>query len=76
MAGIDPALLVHDANPDGMETASGKLRGAVTRVLASARDDGGLIVGSCSGLFAGMSPQLVHEMYRLVSEFNAGRFSD
>jgi hypothetical protein len=30
---------------------------------------GGFIIGSCSGLYAGMSPALVHSMYQLVSEF-------
>jgi uroporphyrinogen decarboxylase len=69
MGGIDPALLVHDEHLYDMKTARKRLRRAITRLMESDPASGGFIVGSCSGLYAGMSPELVHCMYQKVSEF-------
>lgn len=69
MGGIDPALLVHNENLCDMETACNNLSNAITTLMESDQTNGGLIIGSCSGLYAGMSPELVHHMYQLVSEF-------
>jgi uroporphyrinogen decarboxylase len=70
MGGIDPALLVRNENLCDMETAGNNLRRAINTLMESDLPNGGLIVGSCSGLYAGMSPELVHYMYQLLSEFN------
>lgn len=67
MGGIDPALLVHNENLCDMETAGNNLRRAITALMDSDLTRGGLIIGSCSGLYAGMSPELVHSMYKLIS---------
>lgn len=72
MGGIDPALLVYLRDRDHMKTACHHLRRAIIPVLTSAAADRGLIIGSCSGLYSGMSPELVHNMYALVSEFISG----
>ena len=68
MGGIDPALLVHNENLCDMETASNNLHRAIKTLMESDLTNSGLIIGSCSGLYAGMSPELVHYMYQLVSE--------
>jgi uroporphyrinogen decarboxylase len=68
MGNIDPSLLsVADIRKD-TETRHAQLRQAVTDLITSAGGNGGLIFGTCSGLQAGMSPELVHLMYRLASE--------
>jgi uroporphyrinogen decarboxylase len=72
MGGIDPALLVHNENLCDIETAGNNLRRTVTTLMETGQSNGGLIIGSCSGLYADMSPELVHYMYQLVSEFNSG----
>ena len=70
MGGIDPALLVYNENLGNIETASNNLHRAISSLMESGQTNGGLIIGSCSGLYAGMSPELVHYMYQLIPEFN------
>lgn len=69
MGGIDPALLVHNENLTDMQTARNNLRRTIAGLMESAPDSGGRILGSCSGLYEGMSPELVHYMYQLISGF-------
>lgn len=71
MGGIDPALLIHNESMCDMETAADNLRRTITKFLESYQAKGGLILGSCSGLYEGMSPELVYSMYKLISEFNS-----
>ncbi len=70
MGNLDPALLCVDEPGRGGDDPYDRLRRAVASLLAAAGDQGGLIFGTCSGLHAGMSPDLVHYMYQLVSELN------
>ncbi len=76
MGGIDPALLIHNKTLYDMQTARNNLHQVVTTILKSELSKKGLILGSCSGLYEGMSPELVYSMYRLISEFNSGRFQE
>ncbi len=76
MGGIDPALLIHNKTLYDIETARNNLHQAVTTVLESELSKSGFILGSCSGLYEGMSPELVYSMYQLISEFNAGHFQE
>lgn len=70
MGNLDPALLCEDEPGRGGEDPYDRLHRAVSSLLAAAGDQGGLIFGTCSGLHAGMSPELVHYMYQLVSDLN------
>jgi len=71
MGNIDPSLLSEQGNQGATETQYDRLRRAVFGLMASAAGgDGGFIFGTCSGLHAGMSPELVHYMYHLASELN------
>ena len=69
MGNVDPALLSEPDNPDDAENSHDRLGRAVADVMAAA-GDGGLIFGTCSGLYAGMSPALVDRMYRLAAELD------
>lgn len=69
MGNIDPALLSEPDDSDDAENFHDRLGRAVTDVMAEACN-GGLIFGTCSGLYAGMSPALVDYMYRLASELD------
>ena len=68
MGGIDPTLLIHDENLCDIETAVNNLRRAVTTLMESDLTNSGFIFGSCSGLYPGMSPELVHYMHQLVAD--------
>lgn len=68
MGNVDPALLSGQGNQDEIESRCKRLRRTVLDLMASAGGNGGYIFGTCSGLHAGMSPELVHYMYRLASE--------
>ncbi len=68
MGNIDPSLLSEEGRQRNTETRYARLRRAVFDLMASAGGDGGFIFGTCSGLHAGMSPELVQYMYHLASE--------
>lgn len=70
MGNLDPTLLYENVPGKAGEDPQERLRRAVSSLLAAADDQGGLIFGTCSGLHAGMSPELVHYMYQLVSALN------
>jgi uroporphyrinogen decarboxylase len=69
MGNIDPALLSEPDDPGGGDNPNGPLRRAVEGVMAAAAG-GGLIFGTCSGLYEGMSPARVDAMYRLASQLD------
>ncbi len=69
MGNIDPALLSEPDDPEGAGNLHEPLRSAVKDVMAAAAG-GGVIFGTCSGLYEGMSPARVDYMYRLVSELD------
>lgn len=68
MGNVDPALLSDQSIQGGVETRCEHLRRAVLDLMASAGGDGGFIFGTCSGLQAGMSPELVQYMYDLATD--------
>jgi uroporphyrinogen decarboxylase len=70
MGNLDPSLLSQEGLPGDAGTDSARLRRTVQNLLASAGDGGGFIFGTCSGLHAGMSPERVHLMYRLVDDMD------
>ncbi len=67
MGNIDPGLLSEEGRQIETEPRYAHLRRAVLDLMASAGGDGGLIFGTCSGLHAGMSPELVQYMYDLAA---------
>jgi uroporphyrinogen decarboxylase len=69
MSNIEPSLLLDQGKQDDNEAQCDRLRQVVTALKASTGvDGGGFIFGTCSGLHARMSPELVNFMYHLVSE--------
>lgn len=70
MGNMDPSLLTEQGNRTDTETRYYRLRKAVFDLMSSAGCNGGFIFGTCSGLHAGMSPELVHYMYNLASELD------
>ncbi|MCP3951809.1 MAG: hypothetical protein GY697_06255, partial [Desulfobacterales bacterium] len=68
MGNVDPALLSDQSIQGDVETRCAHLRRAVLDLMASAGGDGGFIFGTCSGLHAGMSPELVQYMYDLATD--------
>lgn len=68
MGNIDPALLSEQGSPLEAEQHCGRLRRAVLGLMTATGGEGGLIFGTCSGLHAGMSPELVQYMYDLAAE--------
>jgi uroporphyrinogen decarboxylase len=71
MGNMDPALLSVQGSQSDAATQYARLRRAVFNLMAFAGGNDGFIFGSCSGLHAGMSPELVQYMYHLVSEADA-----
>jgi uroporphyrinogen decarboxylase len=66
MGNIDPSLL-HKPNRSAIQDdACRDLDRAVTDLIAKIGGSGGLILGSCSGLYQGMSPQRVCHMAEFV----------
>lgn len=70
MGDVDPALLFAPAEPLEMTARYDRLRRDVGHSMATAGGTGGYIFGTCSGLQAGMSPELVQFMYRLAAELD------
>jgi len=68
MGNIDPALLSDQGCQMDAKSRYTRLQQAVLDLIASTDGDGGLIFGTCSGLHAGMSPELVQYMYDLAVE--------
>ena len=66
MGSLDPALLSGKGDPRDTEIRRKHLRRAVLDLMELAGEKGGLILGTCSGLHAGMSPELVQYMYDLA----------
>lgn len=66
MGNIDPALLT--VSDFGNNKEKEDLQRSVDEIIAAADGRGGLIFGTCSGLHAGMAPELVHHMYRLAAQ--------
>lgn len=71
MGNLDPSLLVAPEAPPDLAAHAGRLRRAVGAILAAAAGGGGVIFGTCSGLQAGMAPDLADGMYRLAAELEA-----
>ena len=68
MGNIDPSLLCDPDNGVVGEKGCQKLDRTLTDLITTVGGSGGLIVGSCSGLYAGMSPERVYRMYEQVSQ--------
>lgn len=68
MGNIDPSLLCDPDNSVAGDEGCQKLDRTLTDLIAAAGGSGGLIVGSCSGLHAGMSPGRVYCLYDRVSQ--------
>jgi uroporphyrinogen decarboxylase len=71
MGNMDPSLLTEKGNQIDTETSYDHLRQSVFELMKIADEDGGFIFGTCSGLFTGMSPEIVQTMYRLANEFDS-----
>lgn len=69
MGSIDPGLLCEAEGVDDSDSRYACLRRSVADAMAAA-GDGGVILGTCSGLHAGMSPRLVDTLYRLAAEMD------
>lgn len=67
MGNIDPSLLCGPDNPKAGDHDSRRLDRAVADLIAGFDDRGGLILGTASGLHAGMSPDRVRRMAELAS---------
>jgi uroporphyrinogen decarboxylase len=72
MGNIDPTLLYDPAGHSPEDDIRPGLEEAVTGLISGFCDSGGLILGTSSGLHAGMSPERVWRMAERVS----GRFPD
>lgn len=68
MGNIDPSLLCDPDNRVVGDEGCQKLDRTLTGLITAVGGSGGLIVGSCSGLHAGMSPERVYHMYERVSQ--------
>jgi uroporphyrinogen decarboxylase len=68
MGNIDPSLLCGLDNPKTGDHDSRRLDRAVADLIAGFGDRGGLILGTASGLHAGMSPDRVCRMAALASK--------
>lgn len=68
MGNIDPSLLCDPESLPHDGDASPRLERAVNDLIAAVGDSGGLLLGSCSGLHAGMSPERVCAMAALASQ--------
>ncbi|MCB2145328.1 MAG: hypothetical protein KQI81_02570 [Deltaproteobacteria bacterium] len=68
MGNIDPSLLCDPDNSVVGEKGCQKLDRTITDLITAVGGSGGLIVGSCSGLHAAMSPERVYHMYARVSQ--------
>jgi uroporphyrinogen decarboxylase len=68
MGNIDPSLLCDPDNRVAGDEGCQKLDRTLTDLIAAVGGSGGLIVGSCCGLHAGMSPERVYHMYERVSQ--------
>ena len=67
MGNIDPTLLYDPVSHNHQDDKRPGLEGAVTNLISGFGDSGGLILGTSSGLHAGMSPERVWRMAALVS---------
>ena len=75
MGSIDPALLSDPAAPSDSAATSDPLHRAVAETMDCAAERGGIIFGTCSGLYDGLSPARVERMYRLARKLDpAGSF--
>ena len=72
MGNIDPALLAKPGPREDLREQRERLQRAVLALQTSMANENGFIFGTCSGLHAGMSPELVHYMYQLASEADPG----
>ena len=73
MGTIDPALLVDPAASRGGGSSVDALEATVAETMACAAEGGGIIFGTCSGLYAGLSPARVERMYRLARDLDPFR---
>jgi uroporphyrinogen decarboxylase len=67
MGNIDPSLLCGPDHPEPCDEDCRRLDRAVADLIAGFDDRGGLILGTASGLHAGMSPDRVRHMAELAS---------
>jgi uroporphyrinogen decarboxylase len=73
MGNIDPSHLSVSDCSENLDIKKQELRRAVMELLACDDGQGGLIVGTCSGIHAGMSPEYVNFMYQLVSDLESSK---
>ena len=73
MGTLDPSLLIDRPDPENEKGNYRKLSGAVKKLLYEASPGGRFIFGTCSGLYAGMSPERVFFMHRLADKCNMER---
>jgi uroporphyrinogen decarboxylase len=73
MGNLDPSLLINRPDPENAKGNYRRLSEAVNILLSTASPGGRFIFGTCSGLYAGMSPDRVLLMYRLADKFKSER---
>jgi len=71
MGGLEPSLLSPTGIPSDDDGAPTTLRREISDLIGSAAGDGGFILGTSSGLHAGMMPERVDLAYRLSFELEA-----
>ncbi|NNG00214.1 MAG: hypothetical protein HKM93_12590 [Desulfobacteraceae bacterium] len=69
MGGLDPSLLDQGRVSGDRHITCGHLHREMKALMTSDGSQGGYIFGTCCGLHAGMSPELVDLAYRLSFEF-------
>ena len=70
MGNIDTSLLsVQDRSGD-VTMRKKNLRRVLADLMACDDGQGGLIVGTCSGIHTGMNPELVDFMYQFISHID------
>lgn len=70
MGNLDPSLLIDRPDSENAKGNYSKLARAVKELLYEVSPGGRFIFGTCSGLYAGMSPERVFFMHRLADKFN------
>lgn len=76
MGNIDPSLLAGQHGIVEPDEGNPGLARAVESVMAAAAPDGGLIFGTCSGLYAGLSPEKVHFMFQMAKTISEAAVSE
>ncbi len=74
MGNIDPALLIESSDSKKEKESYEELSNAMMQLFSAAVPGGRFIFGTCSGLYAGMSPERVLFMYRMADNILKTRF--